>query len=78
MFGCQVDSTTHPGETIMTTTTKPKYKTRSPNRPKPEPGEPVWGNGCEMRGCREESSAVFIRCEDGEAREFCAEHRTNH
>lgn len=50
------------------------YKTRPPRTEEAQPGEPVWGNGCERRGCLHPSYGVFIKCADGVAREFCAMH----
>ena len=38
------------------------------------PGESVWGNGCERRGCLMPSTGYFIKCVDGVSREFCADH----
>lgn len=53
---------------------KAPYKIRSPHRPIADVGEPVWGNGCERRGCLKESIGGFILCSDGVTREFCREH----
>jgi len=37
-------------------------------------GEPVWGNGCAVVGCRLAGYGVFVRCEDGVVRELCQTH----
>lgn len=35
--------------------------------------EPVWGNGCDVRGCLN-SSKFWHRLDDGSHREVCIEH----
>lgn len=55
---------------------KPRYKTRPPRFTQAEPGEAVWGNGCELRGCLKSSHGSFLLCPDGIRREFCADHQT--
>jgi hypothetical protein len=51
------------------------YKRRMPRDIVAQSGEPVWGNGCELRGCKQSSVGVFQMCADGVAREFCEDHQ---
>lgn len=51
-----------------------RYKLRGSRDMAALEGEPVWGNGCEVRNCLMPSTGYFLRCPDGVCREFCADH----